>query len=656
MKFRIRWLALAFSKEEVVIPFSEVSYFWGQMGAGKTSIALMIDYCLGGKIKLTPAMQSEFVSATLQVELEKGLLTIERPRDSDRVVASWGEGDDAYMCIIPTRMADGEIIPGTGIENLSDLIFWRSGVVPPRVRTSKVKQESDLRRLSIRDLLWYCYLDQDGMDSSFFHLDEGAEQYRRLKSRDVIRYVIGFHDEKVAELEAQLDRLRGERAALQSSLTGIVKALRDVGVESQEQIEQKVKGIRARAAAIEQEIKDRRDQGRDAATDHALETLRIASKELSDTLAQIETAISDLGESLDNDRRHLNELETLTVKFKRARSARAVLSGVAFQACPRCVQSLPKRQADCCPVCGQNDRVMTPDPTEEAVVDRDAKLRMVELREIIDRHEKSLEELQRQRSETLSRKTRIERERNEASAEYDSAYLSGYLVKERERAALLQEADSLAGLVTLARAVERQREEIAAIEVRMETCKEQLKAAKQEAESDSQNIDRLKDLYLDCLLRAKLAGFRFDDIVEIPRTNFFPEITGSTEGEKQITSFATISSGGKKNLLKACFAVAIHRLAVELEAPLPRFLMIDSAMKNISERENRSNFEGFYGLLYELKTDELKDTQMILIDKEYTPPLPGMNIDIFSRQMRPKEATDEPDPTTAPLIPYYSGK
>jgi hypothetical protein len=656
MKFRVTSLVLTLGRGEVAVPFSGVSYFWGQMGAGKTSIARMIDYCLGGRIELTPAMQSEFVSATLHLELDKGPLRIERPRDSDRVVARWGDGDDAHELSLPARSPEGEVIPGTGVENLSDLIFWRSGVTPPRVRTSKAREESDLRRLSMRDLLWYCYLDQDDMDSSFFHLDEAADTFKRLKSRDVIRYVIGFHDEKVAELEAQLDVLRGQRLALQSSLAGISRVLKEVGVESQEQIEERVRGIRARAAEIEAAIQAGRGLGRAAATDHAVESLRAESRRLSDELGRVEAAIADLGESLDNDRRHLNELDTLAVKFKRARSAKAVLSGVAFLACPRCVQPLPDRAADHCPVCGQPDREMTPDPTEEAVVDRDVKVRTAELREIIDKHETSLDGLRRQRIDILARKEKVERERNEASAAYDSAYLSGYLAKERERAALLQEADSLAGLVVLARAVEQQRDEIADIEKRAKACRERLKTAKEEAERDAQNIDRLKELYLDCLLRARVPGFKADDVVTIPTTTFFPEITGAAEGERQVTSFATISSGGKKNLLKACFAVALHRVAALLKAPLPEFLLIDSAMKNISERENRSNFEGFYGLLYDLKADELGDTQMVFIDKEFTPPPPEQGIDITSRQMRPNDLAGQADPLTAPLIPYYVGK
>src|SRR5205807_152269 len=126
-----------------------------------------------------------FVSATLSLHLQNATLIIERPRDSDRAIVQWGEGDSAHQASIPARDSAGEAVPGTGVENLSDLIFWLSGVMPPRVRTSKTKMDSDLRRLSIRDLLWYCYLDQDSMDSSFFHLESGAHTFKQLKSRDV---------------------------------------------------------------------------------------------------------------------------------------------------------------------------------------------------------------------------------------------------------------------------------------------------------------------------------------------------------------------------------------------------------------------------------------------------------------------------------------
>lgn len=226
MKFRLNSLVLSLRRAEETIDFADVSYFWGQMGAGKTSIVRLVDYCLGGDIQLSPAMQSEFVAATLNLSLAQGDMAIERPRDSYRVIASWGAGDDAFHVSLPARKAEGEILPGTGVEQLSDLLFRLSDVTPPRVRKSKVKEDSKTARLSMRDLLWYCYLDQDEIDSSFFHLEESAPFYKRNKSRDVLRYVIGFHNERVAELEAALDQLRGERQALSAAIVGMTRLQR----------------------------------------------------------------------------------------------------------------------------------------------------------------------------------------------------------------------------------------------------------------------------------------------------------------------------------------------------------------------------------------------------------------------------------------------
>ena len=73
-------------------------------------------------------------------------------------------------------------------------------------------------------------------------------------------------------------------------------------------------------------------------------------------------------------------------------------------------------------------------------------------------------------------------------------------------------------------------------------------------------------------------------------------------------------------------------------------------MKNISERENRDQFKGFYDMVYELKAGELRNTQIILIDKEFSPPMAELDVEVHDRHMRPG------DRENPPLIPYYDGK
>jgi len=556
---------------------------------------------------------------------------------------------------VPARDADGEVVPGTGIENLSDLIFWMSSLTPPRVRKSKLKADSETKRLSIRNLLWYCYLDQDEIDSSFFHLDSG-NQYSRLSSLDVVRYVIGYHDEHILEIEGQLDALRGERIATIASIESLSRVLRDVGVESELEIQGRVRELRQAAERIAAEITEQRQLTvADRTTEHASDRLKIEAQQLSQQIMSLDEAISDLLQAKDRDTRHLHEIETLSLKFRRSHSARAVLSGVVFHTCPRCTQPLPDRSDDNCYVCGQVEADNVDDSADDALVQRDIKSRTEELREIIQRHDASLTKLRRDRETHELEKRRVERERNETSQRFDSAYLSSMLTKERERSALLQQADSLEAMVRFPQMLEAQRQKVSDIQAQEIGLRAQLKEAREAAEKDATNVNTLKDLFLDCLVRSEVPGITANDTVEISPNSFLPELHSPGVADTTIASFSTLSSGGKKTLFKCCFAVAMHRLAVQVGAPLPEMLIIDSPMKNISERENREQFKGFYNLIYQLKADELKNTQFILIDKEYMPPQRDLRLRVSNRHMKPNDPSKPNDGEDPPLIPYYYG-
>jgi len=167
MQLRLEKLGLTCKSSVETLTFNDFNYYYGEMGAGKSTIARLIDYCLGSKeLVMTPALQSEFVSVSLDVSVGTTVVNLERQRNSAQLLARW----DDQQVIIPARTAAGSVIPNTEVEVLSDLIFHLNGMTPPKVRRSQTKEDSDLERLSLRDLLWYCYLDQDSMDSSFFNL------------------------------------------------------------------------------------------------------------------------------------------------------------------------------------------------------------------------------------------------------------------------------------------------------------------------------------------------------------------------------------------------------------------------------------------------------------------------------------------------------
>jgi hypothetical protein len=366
-------------------------------------------------------------------------------------------------------------------------------------------------------------------------------------------------------------------------------------------------------------------------------------------LENLEQTVRELRESVSNDKLHRNELLALGTRFRRARSARAILAGVEFKVCPRCSQSLPSRPSDTCPVCGQPDREVQPTEADDKAAQTDLDSRVAELNDLIVRQDKQIGSLTRQAREVADRKRAKDEELNTVSTEYDSVVLSRTLDLEKRRAALGQQLLDLGKIEALIRRIDDFDQKAKRLIGQEAKLRAELRDARQKAERDAENLGKLKSYFLDCLVRAGIPGIFSNDIVNIPMTNLQPVIT-SAEGGLTVTSFHSLSSGGKKTLFKCCFAIALHRLAAEVNAALPTLLIIDSPMKNISERENRSQYERFHEMLYDLAEGELSDTQFVLIDKEYIPPPKDFGRTFFQRYMTPD---DDKHP---PLITYYRGK
>jgi len=325
---------------------------------------------------------------------------------------------------------------------------------------------------------------------------------------------------------------------------------------------------------------------------------------------------------------------------------------VNFHACPRCAQSLPQREIGHCPVCGQLEVVIELGGVNADAITEDVLARQRELDELIGRHRVQQKVLRSRLTSYREEKAEIDAELNSALDRYDSEYLSSALELERRKATLHQRIAEYERLARLPRLVDEQLRRADILTADEEGLKRELTEARNEAEKDTKNLQLLERLFLDCLVRAKVPGFAQEDKVKIISPLFLPEVSSAESGDMIVNSFANLGSGGKKTLYKACFAIAIHRLAVSTGALLPTILIIDTSMKNISERENRIQFEGFHALLYELAEGELSQTQFILIDKEYLPGPESLTKDMYIRHMAPNNTFAQTS-KDAPLIPYF---
>ena len=287
MNLRLQSLTVICKRAKEIVTFADVTYFYGEIGAGKSSIAQLVDYCLGGSLHETPALQSEFVEAELLLTINSTDLILSRPKGATTVHASWTQNGESLDVLVPAREAKGEVIPGSSVEVLSDLLFHLAGLKAPRVRKSKLRDDSDLERLSFRDLLWYCYLDQLHMESDFFHLEPSAEYWMRNKSKDVMRYLLGFHQEHLAELERELDEVRIKRRATEEGARTLREALAKANLGVEADIDRRLAKIKDESGNLAEQAKQARETTavREA---HAVDTLRNQARELVDEITAVE--------------------------------------------------------------------------------------------------------------------------------------------------------------------------------------------------------------------------------------------------------------------------------------------------------------------------------------------------------------------------------
>lgn len=647
MKIVLNFLQLHFRKSVEIIEFERVNFFWGKIGAGKSSIARLVDYCLGADINLTPALQLEFVQAVLSLEVEGRRLTIYREREASHVVAAWRERDQTLEVIIPARKADGVVVPGSSIEVLSDLIFHLAELPAPKVRKGRRTADPSMVRLSLRDLIRFCYIDQDEIDSDFFRLDLEGDWARRAKSVDAMRFILGYHQDQVAVLEAELQTLHEQKMAARAAAEALTRVLEESGFSNPLDIDTRIETLSAQRDWVRQ-VGAAARQERGNGSEHAVDTLRQKARALSLDLQGLEDMLQAVRQRGEDTERHLNEIRMLAVRFSRTKSARTLLAAVDFTECPRCTQGFPTRAANLCPVCGQPEHHQPHDHMSNEVVEADLKSRVGELQETLQGLRQQAMRIARQLERARVEKALIDQSLDQRLKDYDSAFMSQALEFERQATALEQQVRSLVSYRKLPERLADLLSTADSLHGQESKLRARLLREREKAFKDRTNLENLEKLFLDCLVRSSFPGINETFKVSIDPKSFVPEVFPTDAADFAVTSFANMGSGGMKTIFKACYALALHRLAAKTGAALPSILAMDSAMKNVSERENREVFQSFYTLVYELAAGELKDTQFILIDKEMFPVPEGSEVTVSSRHMAPGSSENPP------LVPYYN--
>jgi len=646
MELKLEQLVLLCKQGEERIAFSpKLSFFHGEMSTGKSTIVEMVNFCLGAALVRTPAVTNEVIGVQLMLIAGSTDILIERSVSSgSKVDVTWRSDGESRLTTLPLIAAQEPIV-GTDVFNLSDFLLRALGIPLLKVRQRKGDPNSEMHRLGFRDFYKFVYLDQDELDSSLFLLETPI---RQEKSKDVLRYVLGLHSEELIALEMRLSDLRQQQREMRDGAKQIDEFLGQYGFNSERQIEDELARLDEAAQEAESVLK--------TITPTTLPTSSVSEEDgqaLSKIVAQLESAqlaLLDIEEQIREQEALRAEL--LSLKFKVARSSLAsqVLEGADFQLCPACGSQLAGQvDVNACRLC-HSALGHTPQnrQLDVAVVERDLTERVEEL-------ERSMKRLQRSRERNQITSASLSQRRGELQLRVDAAKIS---VESQYMQRIRALESQLGGLKERRRLLTRVKEMPGEIERRLQhadgmsqdilAVERQLAQEQEKFQAGRANIRALEQNFLSILQAVHFPGITEADVVRINSKTWMPYILPDGNEERAWTFFDA-GSGGKKVLFKICFALALHLTAAQRNLQLPRLLIIDSTMKNITPDINKDIVEHFYRELYRLLSTELRAWQFILVDQTYFAPNEDLCLDVVHRLMTKSH------PQHPPLISYYTG-
>lgn len=420
-----------------------VTFLHGPIGKGKSTVARLIDYCFGGDLERTPAIQLEFVSTELSLTLGNHDCTLERgAEDNNFVRATWsGPNGNASSINAPLLAQVEKLLEDAEVYNLSDLVFYLCGITPIKVRKKARDPDSVLVRLSIRDIWAFCYLEQSHLDSSFYRFED---PFRGRKSQDAMRFFTGLYSEQLSQIENELMRALDDQRTKREAVVQIRNFMRRFQLGSETEILAQLKDAQEALTAAE---KVRADLENSRAADiHPSDALREKLRGLSNAVATINQAIEETQISIQEQIALRAELITAKTKAKRADEADRVFEGVSYKRCPECGADISERTTppDGCRLCCS--------PTSDANLNTSAELESLrrDFNERIDqiaislkRREFELGKMQSKRIQLIEEKKILDKKLSQELARYDSSFIENIRTIDSEIAKLTERISSL---------------------------------------------------------------------------------------------------------------------------------------------------------------------------------------------------------------------
>jgi len=620
----------------------------GAFSTGKSSILEFIAYCLGGRgHPQHPEILRRVRSASLEVELGGQVHVIERAVGEASATAFVRPGRLGETGTAPPERR--VIDPPGDPASLSSFLLSYCGLEGVELREAPTRAESGTDPLSVRDLLWLCYMPNERLDDKNLLFE--SNYMKRLKLRQVVDVVFGVHDDKAVELGRRVKELEARRGRARMDYDLTKKFLDEQELGARLQVELTRDEAEAAATAAERALAGLDNQTRAASTFAA--DLRARHREAARRAQQAAALLRDRETQLHRliplRAQYAEDITKLTMLAE----ARMLFDPLLVKVCPACLTALreaphisdgyctlcdsevseqPADQAgneqapngDTPAIAGSSDGGMTGARFDVSSELRATKDRLAEITKYTEELDAGLGQLRASCEEANAAEALLAREVDTATNGAVSPFLSQRDDLMRTQQAAAAELERARTAIKMLDGLERRAVTVARLDASLKTLRAELEASTAQPDRN-EVIHRISDRYA-----AILATWRYPKFDQaLVDTNLTPYMRG--------TAYNHASSGGR-TLIALAWILAIFEIAWETGSAHPGFLMIDSPQKNLGQGGHRDAefadsvaVADFYKHLHDWLNGPGHGAQILVVDNA---PPPSADDDVVVRFSR----------------------
>ena len=316
--------------------FPGVNIIYGDSDTGKSSVLEFINYLLGASsIVLADEISSSITYAALEIRLNGVEYTIKRDVFKPTALV------EVYRCIFSECVNNypKKYAPKFGAAEgpdgyLSDFFMGALGLPKINVKVSPSKADSNLKRLSFRDLYKFSYLDQDEVGSK--NLLDSANWSVFTSNKEVFKYIFNVLDISISELEQEISEQSKEARRHKNKYESVSEFLRETDYDSQSSIDDSLTSLDETIGELEKELRE--TNGRMVASSSQYESYKAAFGLLSLNERGLSQELTKLRDQLDRYVRLKNDYDNDIDKVEATLSANKKLGEItqAPQPCPIC--------------------------------------------------------------------------------------------------------------------------------------------------------------------------------------------------------------------------------------------------------------------------------------------------------------------------------